>query len=119
MTLLYFREGSGIPDDFLIHLIQRAGDFLGHLLHLEALHHLLDFRQRAAISSRYGLAERNRLANHLEIGSARPAILLARGRFSATLWTVHDSSVVSGCVRLLRKLNLSVRKALSSSLPVW
>src|SRR5205809_2746805 len=114
MTLLYFREGAGIPDDFLIHLIQGAGDFLGHLLHLEALHHLFDFRQRAAISSGYGLAERNRLANHLEIGSAGPAILLALGRFSATLWTVHDRQWSWSVFALVAQDLIRVRKALSS-----
>src|SRR5215218_1794241 len=58
------------------------------MIDLEVADHLFDLRQGTAITSRDSLAQRHRLANHLQVRAAGTTIL-RRLRFCAALRTEH------------------------------
>src|SRR5438132_14371479 len=75
-----------------IHSVQGARHFLGDVLQLEALDNLSDLWQRTAIAAGNGLAQRECLADHFEIGAAYTAILQTGSGFCAALRTIHKEN---------------------------
>src|SRR2546423_1733197 len=73
-----------------IHSLQGTRHFLGDVFQLEALNHLFELWQGTAIAASNRLAERECLANHLEIGAAGAAILEAGSGFCAALRAIHN-----------------------------
>src|SRR5213079_3305316 len=76
----------GAAHQLLIHALQGPRYLVCNFFNLEVLDHFLDLR-RDAVTACDGLAERDRLANHFEIGAARPAIMEFGGRLSSALRT--------------------------------
>jgi len=75
---------------FLVHVIERARNLFGNVIDLEVFHHLAKLRQRAAITSRNRLTERDSFPDHLQVRAANATVLDVRLRFCTTLWAIHS-----------------------------
>src|ERR1044072_3674717 len=88
--------------DLSVHLVEWRRDLFGRVPDLGALHHLLEPGERAAVAARDGLAQRDGLADDLQVRAARAAEVLIRRRLDSALWAVHKVSAASPLIRASR-----------------